>query len=107
MDYIFESYDQLSDHFTRQESEKDLMTLFSAGFNSSILWLTSENPYEIDRKLLIETIRNLHDKIKKENKFVLSMKAFSIIYDKNEKNEYIFDYFNKKGNFFEFFLVIL
>lgn len=27
------------------------------------------------------------------------MKALSIFYDKNEKKEYIFDYFNKKGGF--------
>ena len=96
LDYIFEEYDQISDYFNNEEFENSLLSLFFAGFNNNILWLTSENPYEIDKKLIIEIVRNIHDKIRNETNFELSLQAFSIFYDKNEKTEFLFDYLNKK-----------
>ena len=88
----------VSEGFGDEKNENNPISLTFNGFNTNILYLTSENPYEIDRKLNLGIIKNLHNRAKQENDKFISIKAFSIFYDENEKNEFYYDFFSKKGN---------
>lgn len=95
--HIFQSYDQISEYFMAENNENNPVSLLFEGFNNNILWLTSESPYEIDKKIILEIMRKLHNKARNET---LSFRAFSIFHDRNEKSELIFDYFSRKGRFY-------
>ena len=104
-DHLSLSYDLVSEGFGDEKNENNPISLTFDGFNTNILYLTSESPYEIDRKLNLGIIKNLHNRAKQENNKFISIKAFSIFYDENEKNEFFYDYFSKKGNKFQIFFI--
>lgn len=93
----------VSEAFADEKNENNPISLTFDGFNTNILYLTSESPYEIDRKLNLGIIKNLHNRGKQESNKFVAIKAFSIFYDENEKNEFFYDFFSKKGKKFKIF----